>query len=93
MQNGRKDEENKKRLKNVEDKLRVKDVINKKTLVVLKYVLDSNTDADIKTALQLQNKHVLEDLSKQNYCFEIMFRERTKNAQISHTVLRVTPLL
>lgn len=44
----------------MEDKVDAADINNKKPLVVITNVLASNTDTNVKTALQMQNGHILE---------------------------------
>lgn len=75
------------------EKLNVEDAVNKKPLVVLKNVLEDNSDEDIRTALRTQNEHIFEGLNEEQKVCEILFRKKTRNPQVSHVVMRVTPLL
>lgn len=73
------------------------DAVNKKPLVVFKYVSASITDEDIKSALRNQNRRVFENMSEQDRNLdsnlEIIFRKKTKNPAIKHIVARVIPSL
>lgn len=83
----------KKKLKLAADKFVIEDAVNKKPLVILKHVQEDNTDEDIKMALKIQNMHMFKDLSEQDSTFEILFRKKTRNPQVSHVVARAAPLL
>lgn len=81
------------KLKKAQDRITVEDAINKKPLIVLKHVINQNTDDDIKIAIKTQNRHIFEGLSEQESSTEILFRKKTKNHQVSHVVARVASVL
>lgn len=71
--------------------LRVEEVKNKDPLVILKDVLNYNTDQDIATALRKQNEHLLRGLNEEEIRSEVRYRKKTRNPHTSHVVVRVSP--
>lgn len=79
------------RIKNSGEHLNVEDIKNKDPLVILRDVLQYNSDEEILSALKCQNKDIFKDLNKNDIRTEIAFKKRTRNPLTSHVILRVSP--
>lgn len=77
------------RLKNAD--LQVEEIKNKDPLVILKDVLQINTDDDILKALKNQNKGIFKDIKEEENRIEIRYRRRTRNPLLGHVIMRVSP--
>lgn len=73
--------------------LNVEDVKNKDPMVMLKNVLQLNTDDDVLKALRNQNKTLFQGVNQVDDRVSIAFKRRTRNPHTSHIVLRVSPIL
>lgn len=80
------------RLKGAEG-LIVEDAANKKPLVVLKYVREESTEAEIQKVVRTQNPKIFENLSEKDCSFVVLFKKKTRDPAVSHIVARVGPLL
>lgn len=83
----------KEKLKDAENKINVENIENKKPLIVIKNVLETNTNEDIQKALPTQNKKIFQDLTEEDSKIQIIFRKKTRNPQVTHVVARVAPKL
>lgn len=79
------------RLKASQPDLKVEERTNKDPLVILKDVLTINNDDDILSALKNQNRHLLADISDEDYRVSVKYRKRARNPHINHVVLQVSP--
>lgn len=82
----------KERLKCASDRLNVEDIQNKDPLLILRDVLQYNSDEDIKSSLRNQNRGLFEGIGKDDR-IEIRFRRKARNPHASHVVIRVAPKL
>lgn len=83
----------KERIQKAGKHLCVEDVKNKDPLLILKDVLNYNTDEDVLSALRKQNGNIFRNLDKMDDRLEIRYRKRTRNPHTSHIVIRVSPTL
>ncbi|CAH2225632.1 jg2421 [Pararge aegeria aegeria] len=81
------------RLRESGDHLTVEEIKNKDPLVVLKDVLQYNTDEDVLRALKNQNQAILKALESDDNRMEIRFRKKTRNPLTCHIIMRVSPKL
>ncbi|CAH2218226.1 jg13488 [Pararge aegeria aegeria] len=81
------------RLREAGDHLNIEKIQNKDPLVVLKDVLQYNTDEDILRAINNQNQALLKDLNNEDTKMEIRYRKKTRNPLTCHVVMRVSPKL
>lgn len=73
------------------DHLIVEEVKNKKPLLVLREVLQINTDEDIIRALRNQNQSVFQGLKGEESEMEIKYRRKARNPLTSHVVICTSP--
>ncbi|XP_045539737.1 uncharacterized protein LOC123722314 [Papilio machaon] len=66
------------------------DIQNKNPLVVIRDVLNYNTDEEILAALQKQNKDIFNNYTETDK-MEILYKKKAKNPQTNHVVIRVPP--
>lgn len=71
--------------------LKVEQATNKDPLVILLDVLKINTDEDVIKAIKNQNKHLLGDLTSEEFRVAVKFRRRARNPLENHVVLQVSP--
>lgn len=81
----------KERLKRAEKHLHVEEIKNKDPLLILKDVLQYNTDEDIIQALRSQNRNVFGNLDEQDDRIEVRYRRKTRNPYTCHIVIKVSP--
>lgn len=79
------------RLKRSGGHLKVDEIKNRDPLLLLRDVLNYNTDEDILSALRKQNGSLFKDLHEADARIEIRFRKRTRNPHASHVIVRVSP--
>ncbi|XP_072946174.1 uncharacterized protein [Epargyreus clarus] len=79
------------RLKEKGETLIVEEIKNGDPLLLLRDVLNYNTDEDLKNALRRQNGHLFKDLDEAEVRVEPRFRKKTRNPHTSHVVIRVSP--
>lgn len=82
----------KERLGKAGDRLQVEDIQNKDPLLILRDVLQYNSDEDIKSALRNQNRSLFQDIGNEDR-LEIRFRRKSRNPHANHVVIRVSPKL
>lgn len=81
----------KERLEKTETHLHVEEIKNKDPLLILRDVLQYNSDEDVLKALRNQNEHIFLGLDKDENRVEIRYRKKTRNQYTCHIVLRVSP--
>ncbi|KAL0852502.1 hypothetical protein ABMA27_006372 [Loxostege sticticalis] len=81
----------KERLKGTENHLRFEDMRNQDPMVILRDVIATHTDEDVKKALRNQNGLVFRGLEPKEDRMEVKFRRKARNTFMSHIVLRVSP--
>lgn len=81
----------KERLRKAESHLNVEEVKNKDPLLILRDVLQYNTDEDVLNALRSQNGSMFTGLNKEDDRAEVRYRKRTRNTHTCHVILRVSP--
>lgn len=64
---------------------------NRDPLVILRNVLNLNTDEDILGALKNQNAHILGEIPGNDYRVSVRYRRKARNPLESHVVLQVSP--
>lgn len=79
------------RLRKAGDDLHIEEIKNKDPLIILKDVLQYNTDEDVLKALENQNHGLLKEIKEEDRRIEIRFRKKTRNPLTCHIVLRVSP--
>lgn len=79
------------RLKGAGGHLIINEIKNRDPLLLLRNVLNYNTDEDIQSALRSQNGALFKDLNEADVRTEIRFRKKTRNPHVSHVVVRVSP--
>ncbi|KPJ05926.1 hypothetical protein RR48_14368, partial [Papilio machaon] len=85
-------EKMKERLKTTAKDLSVEEVKNKDPMLLLRDVLNINTDEDIQKALKNQNRGIFGSLDEEENRIEIKYRRKTRNPHTSHIVVAVSPL-
>ncbi|XP_045489901.1 uncharacterized protein LOC123690537 [Pieris rapae] len=94
---GCRDLEEKERLKqNLESEnehLEVKEVENKDPLIILKNLLNYNTEEDIKQAIRTQNRKIVEHIREEDWRMTEKYRRRARNPHEGHVILQVSPKL
>lgn len=70
--------------------LNVEEIKNKDPLVILRNVLQHNSDDDILKALRNQNKNLFKEIEANDTRIEVAFKKRTRNPHTCHIVLRVS---
>ncbi|CAK1588833.1 unnamed protein product [Parnassius mnemosyne] len=83
----------KERIKNASEHLNVDDIKNKDPLVILKDVLQYNSDEEIVKAIRVQNTQLFKELQDEEDRIEIKYKKKTRNPHTSHIVMRVSPQL
>lgn len=83
----------KERIEGEESALNVEEVRNRDPLLVLKDVLQSNSDEDVIRALRNQNGDLFSGLNEEENRVEVKFRRRARNPHACHVVLTVSPEL
>lgn len=81
----------KEKLKSEQPRLKIEPKQNKDPLVIIKNVLNYNTDEDILTALRVQNAHITGHIKNEEYRASIRYKRRARNQMESHVVLQVSP--
>ncbi|CAK1596678.1 unnamed protein product [Parnassius mnemosyne] len=81
----------KERLKMAGKDLNVDYIQNKDPLIILRDVLQYNTDEKIEKAIRMQNKHLFKDVLNKDDRMEVKYRKKTRNPHTSHVVVRVSP--
>ncbi|KAL0820012.1 hypothetical protein ABMA28_004873 [Loxostege sticticalis] len=81
----------KERLKGAESHLRFEDMKNQDPMVILRDVIASHTDEDVKQAIRNQNGMVFRGLEPKDDKMEVKFRRKARNTMMCHIVLRVSP--
>lgn len=76
-----------------EGELIVEDIKNKDPLVIMRDLLQHNSDGDVLKALRNQNKSIFNGVNKEDDRMEIAYKRRTRNPHTSHVVMRVSPKL
>lgn len=71
--------------------LRVEQKENKDPLVIIKDVLNYNTDEDVLGSLKTQNSHILGHIPEAQYRASVRYRRRARNQLESHIVIQVSP--
>ncbi|KAJ2953979.1 hypothetical protein O0L34_g2193 [Tuta absoluta] len=71
--------------------LKVEEVKNKDPLVILKGVMNYNTDENVLTSLSNQNNHLLGDIKAEDWRIVVKYRRKTRNPHASHVILQVSP--
>ncbi|CAH2228375.1 jg2572 [Pararge aegeria aegeria] len=79
------------RLKAQQPTLLIQETTNKDPLVIIKNVLNINTDEDVLSALKKQNQNILGAISDGDYRASVRFRRKARNPLESHVVLQVSP--
>lgn len=80
----------KEKIKNKRE-LRVEDIKSKDPLIILKDVMEYNTDEDILKSIRAQNKQVFKDVKEDDIRMEIKYRRKTRNPLTSHIIMKVSP--
>ncbi|XP_013138678.1 PREDICTED: uncharacterized protein LOC106103445, partial [Papilio polytes] len=83
-------EKMKERFRNTAAELSVEEVRNKDPMLLLRDVLNINTDEDIEKALKNQNKGIFDPTDEDNRIV-IKYRKKTRNPHTSHVVIAVSP--
>lgn len=73
--------------------LNVEDIKNKDPLVILKDILQYNSDEDVMISLRNQNKLLYKDIRTEDDRAQIVYKKRTRNPHTCHIVMRVSPIL
>lgn len=73
------------------DGLKIDDIKNKDPLVVLRDVMQYNSDDDVLGAIRKQNGHIFQDISEVDTRMEVRYRRRARNPLMTHIVLKVSP--
>lgn len=81
----------KERLRKAEKHLQVEEMQNKDPMVILKDVLNYNSDEEIIRALRNQNTEIFKDLNANAQKMEVAYKKRTRNPHTSHIIMRVSP--
>lgn len=88
-------EEDKRKLKEkieeAQDQFTIEDIKNKNPLVILRNVINTNSDEDIIGSVRERNKSIFKDIESAE--MEIAYKKRTVNNMKMHVVLRVSPIL
>ena len=81
------------RLNTGQPDLTVEDKRNKDPLIIIKDVLEYNSDEDILNSIRVQNSHLVEHIAENEYRARIKYRRRARNQLESHVVLQVSPAI
>ena len=73
--------------------LTVEEKRNKDPLIIIKDVLEYNTDEDILNSIRVQNAHLVEHIKNDDYRAKVKYRRRARNRLESHVVLQVSPAI
>ncbi|XP_062529492.1 uncharacterized protein LOC119629800 [Bombyx mori] len=73
--------------------LNVETVKNKDPLLILKNVLNINTDEDIHKAMRNQNKDVFQGLDEREDRMEIKYKKKSRNPHTGHIIISVSPTI
>lgn len=79
------------KLKSGNPTLQMEEKENRDPLVMLRDVLNFNTDEDILGALRKQNDHILGGIPAEDYRASVRYRRKARNPLESHVVLQVSP--
>ena len=74
-------------------RLRVEEVKNRDKLIVLRDLLNLNSEEEILKALRKQNREVFDGLAEEDDRVQVRFRKRARNPHTSHLVLSVSPII
>ncbi|XP_038221615.1 uncharacterized protein LOC119839420 [Zerene cesonia] len=86
-------EEIKQRLNRAREQLEVEEMKNKNPLVIMRDVMNYNSDDDVLKALKSQNKKLLQGIKDEEITLEPRYRRKTHNPLKSHRVYRVPTAL
>ncbi|XP_072948738.1 uncharacterized protein [Epargyreus clarus] len=78
-------------LKNAGGHLKVTEIKNRDPLLLLRNVLNYNSDDDLRNALRQQNGNLFKDLDEAEVRVEPRYRKKTRNPHTCHVVIRVSP--
>lgn len=71
--------------------LQVVEAKSKDPLIILKDVLQCHKDEDLIKAITNQNKHLLEEINKDEIRMQVKYRKRARNPLENHVVMQVSP--
>ncbi|KAJ2944085.1 hypothetical protein O0L34_g8428 [Tuta absoluta] len=81
----------KEKIARTQTNLNIEDAKNKNPLVIIKDVVASITDDELKLSIGNQNKHIIGDIPDEDKEITIKFRRRTRNPHLCHIVAQVSP--
>lgn len=81
----------KKRIESAGKRLICEEVSNKDPLLILKGVLQINSDADVLQAMRKQNQHIFRDIDPKEDRIEIKYQRRARNPLTRHVIVSTSP--
>lgn len=75
------------------NKFKVEEKANKDPLVIIRNLMNSNTDDDILEAIKTQNHEIIQHIPEEEYRIQVRHRRKARNPMETHVVLQVSPLL